>query len=100
MFADDEKEIFKQAKKINSWGEMFFVKIPVTNNRDFMGGTLKALSSEIPLNITAMMTTEQVYQVMEATEKNCPLIFSVFAGENCRYRAGSRFVYARMFEHN
>ena len=45
-----------------------------------MGGTLKALSSEFPLNITAMMTTEQVYQVMEATEKNCPLIFSVFAG--------------------
>ena len=49
--------------------------------RRFYGGTLKALSSEgIPLNITAMMTTEQVYQVMEATEKNCPLIFSVFAG--------------------
>ena len=46
-----------------------------------MGGTLKALSSEgIPLNITAMMTTGQVYQVMEATEKNRPLIFSVFAG--------------------
>ena len=82
VFADDEKEIFKQAKKINSWGANVFVKIPVTNtNGDFMGGTLKALSSEgIPLNITAMMTTDQVYQVMEATEKNCPLIFSVFAG--------------------
>ena len=82
VFADDEREIFKQAKKINSWGKNVFVKIPVTNtNGDFMGGVLKELSSEgIPLNITAMMTSEQVYQVMNVTEQNCPLIFSVFAG--------------------
>ena len=82
VFADDERRIVKQAKKINSWGENVFVKIPVTNtNGDFMGGVLKELSSEgIPLNITAMMTSEQVYQVMNVTEQNCPLIFSVFAG--------------------
>ena len=82
VFADDERRIVKQAKKINSWGKNVFVKIPVTNtNGDFMGGVLKELSSEgIPLNITAMMTSEQVYQVMNVTEQNCPLIFSVFAG--------------------
>ena len=82
VFADDEEEILKQARKIYSWGSNVFVKIPITNTKgNSMCDVLKQLSSErIPLNVTAMMTSKQVSDVIDATVGDSSLICSVFAG--------------------
>ena len=82
VFADDDEEIIKQAKKIFSWGPNVFVKVPITNTKGkSMSTVLKELSNEgIPLNVTAMMTSKQVEEVMESTNQDSRLICSVFAG--------------------
>ena len=48
VFADDYKNILKQALKINSWGSNVYVKIPVENSRRiFMGKVIKELCKKI-----------------------------------------------------
>ena len=51
VFADDDEEIIKQAKKIFSWGPNVFVKVPITNTKGkSMSNVLMELSNEgIPL---------------------------------------------------
>ena len=65
VFADDHKEILKQAYKINNWGKNVYVKIPVVNSKNqFMGSVIKELSSKgIKLNITAVYSFEQVSKI-------------------------------------
>ena len=47
VFADDPKEMLKQAYKINTWGKNVFVKIPVVNSKGlFMGSVIKELSDK------------------------------------------------------
>ena len=47
VFADESKEMLKQAYKINSWGKNVYVKIPVVNSRGiFMGSVIKELSDK------------------------------------------------------
>ena len=62
VFADESKEMEKQAYEINSWGQNVYVKIPVTNTKgNFSGKVIKRLSDRgIKLNITAVYTAEQV----------------------------------------
>ena len=56
VFADDEEEIIKQAKKI-FLGPNVFVKVPITNTKGkSMSNVLKELSDEGIPNVTAMMT--------------------------------------------
>ena len=61
VFADNPKEMLKQAYKINKWGKNVYVKIPVVNSKgQFMGKIIKELSDNgIKLNITAVYTFEQ-----------------------------------------
>jgi transaldolase len=58
------------------------VKVPVSNTKgEFAGNVIRTLSSEgITLNVTAIMTVEQVSAVGEALEPKTPAIVSVFAG--------------------
>ena len=58
VFADNPKEMLKQAYKINNWGRNVYVKIPVVNSKGiFMGSVIRELSSKgIKLNITAVYT--------------------------------------------
>ena len=58
VFADNPKEMLKQAYKINKWGKNVYVKIPVVNSKGFfMGSVIRELSSKgIKLNITAVYT--------------------------------------------
>jgi len=82
VFADDLKEIRRQARVIASWGRNVNVKIPVTNSRgEFTGEIIKELSAEgIALNVTAVMTPEQVQRIARALDPEAPAIVSVFAG--------------------
>ena len=82
VFADNPKEMLKQAYKINSWGKNVYVKIPVVNSRGhFMGSVIKELSDEgIKLNITAVYTFEQTKKIYRKLNKKTKSIISIFAG--------------------
>lgn len=82
VFADDEEGIIAQARAIASWGPNVYVKVPVTDTRGrSMGRAILALSSEgVYLNVTAVMTVEQVDWVHKALSPHVPAIISVFAG--------------------
>ena len=82
VFADDQKEMLKQAYKINTWGKNVYVKIPVVNSKGkFMGPVIKELSSKkIKLNITAIYTLDQVKKVFKCLDKKTKSIISIFAG--------------------
>ena len=82
VFADDLDEMFRQAKKISSWGKNIFVKIPVMNTKGISTNEIiKKLSNDnVPLNITALMTPRQVEGVVANLNRNTSSIISVFAG--------------------
>jgi transaldolase len=82
VFADDIETMAVQARKIASWGGNVNVKIPVTNTKGVMTTPLiRELASEgIVLNITAIMTVQQVEHVAEALSPDVSAIVSVFAG--------------------
>jgi transaldolase len=82
VFADDPKEMLKQAYKINTWGKNVFVKIPVVNSKGlFMGSVIKELSDKgIKLNITAVYTHEQTKKIFKSLNKKTKSIISIFAG--------------------
>jgi transaldolase len=82
VFADDLDDMEAQARKIASWGANVNVKIPVTNTRgEFAGPIIRSLSDDgIMLNVTAIMTLEQVKRVANALAVRAPAIVSVFAG--------------------
>ena len=82
VFADDQKEILKQAYKINKWGKNVYVKVPVVNSKgQFMGTVIKELSSKgIKLNITAVYTFDQVKKILGCLNKQSKSIISIFAG--------------------
>ncbi len=82
VFSDDFSEMRRQALKIASWQDNVYVKIPITNTRRESSVPLIAeLSREgVKLNITAMLTVDQVRAVAEALHPDVPSIASVFAG--------------------
>ncbi|MDC0529721.1 transaldolase family protein [Pelagibacteraceae bacterium] len=82
VFADNPKEMLKQAYKIKSWGKNVYVKIPVVNSKGiFMGPVIKELSNKgIKLNITAVYTFEQTKKIHKSLNKNTKSIISIFAG--------------------
>jgi transaldolase len=82
VFADDFPAMIDQGRKIASWGKNVNVKVPVTNTKgEFAGPVLKTLSAEgVILNVTAIMTVEQVKAVAAELDANVPAIISVFAG--------------------
>jgi len=82
VFDDDFAEMEKQAHEIASWGKNVNVKIPVTNTRgEFCGPLVERLSrGGVQLNVTAVMTVEQVRRVADRLAPDIPAIVSVFAG--------------------
>jgi transaldolase len=82
VFADDETEMEWQALALAAWGANVFVKVPVTS-RDgaFLGPLIRRLSKAgVLLNVTAILTLDQVEMVVEALTPENPAIVSVFAG--------------------
>jgi transaldolase len=82
VFADDFPTMERQAMEIASWGHNVNVKIPVTNTKsEFCGPLVKTLSDAgVQVNVTAIMTLDQVQRVTDALNPNTPAIISVFAG--------------------
>ena len=82
VFADDFAEMEKQALEIASWGKNVNVKVPVTNTRgEFCGPLVERLSrAGVQLNVTAVMTLDQVKRVTDKLAADTPAIVSVFAG--------------------
>jgi transaldolase len=82
VFADDFDEMERQARQIATWGEAVFVKIPVTNTKGESSVELiRRLShAGVKLNVTAILTLDQVRAVVDALDANTPAIVSVFAG--------------------
>lgn len=82
VFADDFPTMEAQGREIASWGSNVYVKVPVTNTKgEFAGPLLARLSNAgIKLNVTAIMTNDQVRRVAAALAKDAPAIVSVFAG--------------------
>src|SRR5471030_834485 len=82
VFSDEFPEMKRQALKINGWGENVYVKIPIMNTRGESSLPLvKELAQEgVKLNVTAILTLEQVEGVAKSLDAKVPAVVSVFAG--------------------
>jgi transaldolase len=82
VFSDDFSEMERQALEIASWGENVYVKIPVTNTKQEPCYALvkKLAEQKVKLNVTAIMTLEQVRDVVHSLNPDIPSYVSVFAG--------------------
>lgn len=82
VFADDEPEMERQARKIARWARNVYVKIPVTNTRrEPMYDLIRRLSADgIQINATALLALDQVRHVAKALQGGAPSYISVFAG--------------------
>jgi transaldolase len=82
VFSDDFSEMERQALKISSWGPNVYVKIPVTNCAGEPSDALvqRLASRKVQLNVTAIMTLDQVRKVSAALDNHAASYISVFAG--------------------
>ena len=82
VLSDDFDEMERQALKIASWGDNVFVKIPVTNcRRQSSVELVRRLTDQgIKLNVTALMTVQQVEMVVKGLSGGPAGYVSVFAG--------------------
>ena len=82
VFADEYKEMKKQALQINTWAKNVYVKVPVINSKGkFMGKIIKELNSQgIKINITAVYTSKQTAKILKLLNKKTKVIISIFAG--------------------
>jgi len=82
VFSDDFDEMEKQALEIASWGENVYVKLPITNTKGEPIYNLisKLAIKKVKLNVTAIMTLEQVKNVVSNLNPSVPSYVSVFAG--------------------
>ena len=82
VFSDEFPEMRRQALKIKSWAKNVYVKIPITNTRSESSLPLvRELALEgVKLNVTAILTLDQVKGVAQALNPKVPAVVSVFAG--------------------
>ena len=79
---DEFEEMERQALRIAQWGENIYVKIPITNTRRESSARLIGRLSRagVKVNVTAMMTLEQVDAVLPQLQDGPPSYISIFAG--------------------
>ena len=82
VFADDLAEMERQALMIAEWGENVYVKIPVTNTKQVSTLPICERLTEkgVKLNVTAMMTSDQVKEFTPVLKDGKGANVSVFAG--------------------
>ena len=82
VFADEFTDMERQALEIKTWGENVYVKIPVSNTRQELAYDLieRLSGAGVHLNVTAILTLEQVENVANALRDGPDSIVSVFAG--------------------
>lgn len=81
-FSDDLQDMERQAGEIASWGDNVYVKVPVTNTSGHPTYNLVGRLSRngVKVNVTAMMTLEQVNAVIAVLDPRTPACLSIFAG--------------------
>jgi transaldolase len=82
VIADEFGEMERQAREIGSWAENVYVKVPVTDTRGAPAlDLIRRLSAGgIRLNVTALLTLDQVRDVSAALHPGVPSCISLFAG--------------------
>ena len=82
VFSDEFPEMKRQALKIAEWGQNVYVKIPITNTRGESSLPLiqELAAAGVKLNVTAILTLEQVSGVAQALNPDVDSVVSVFAG--------------------
>jgi transaldolase len=82
VFSDDFVEMEAQARRIASWGENVYVKIPVTNTEGESSLPLVRTLAKagVKQNVTALMTLRQVRDTAAALGSGPSACISVFAG--------------------
>jgi transaldolase len=82
VFSDEFKFMEAEAREIASWGGNTYVKIPITDTKGQSSALLiRKLSAEgFSLNVTAILTLDQVKEVASSVDPSSRTIVSVFAG--------------------
>jgi transaldolase len=82
VFSDDLDEMKTQGVKIASLGSNVYVKVPITNTQGkSTKDVVRFLVNEgVKVNVTALMTQEQVLQIVEVLNLSVESYVSVFAG--------------------
>lgn len=82
VFSDEFDDMERQARIIASWGPSAYVKIPVSNTKGEPSFPLikRLADAGVPLNVTVLMTAEQVARTAEVLNPDVPAVVSVFAG--------------------
>jgi transaldolase len=82
VFSDDFREMERQAMEIAGWGNNVYVKIPITNTKGEPAYDLAGRLSHagVRLNITAIMTLQQVRDVLLKLSPKTSSYISIFAG--------------------
>ena len=72
----------QQALEIASWGENVYVKIPITNTLGHSTASVihYLVGQGVNVNVTALMTAEQVVTVNSVLDPLIPSYVSIFAG--------------------
>jgi transaldolase len=82
VVGDEFADMEHQALEISSWGDNVYVKIPITNTRGEASHALvrRLASRGVKLNVTAIMTLDQVRAAVSALSPDVASFVSVFAG--------------------
>src|SRR5262249_8695659 len=82
VFADEFDEMEQQALEIASWADNVYVKIPITNTKGKPSDSLvkRLARAGVKVNVTALMTLDQVRRVGECLAGGPSCNVSVFAG--------------------
>ena len=82
VIADELGEIERQARLIASWGDNVYVKVPITTTRgEPTADVVRRLSADgIKVNVTALMTLDQVEDAASWLADGPGSFVSVFAG--------------------
>lgn len=82
VFSDEFAEMERQARRIATWGNNVYVKIPVMNTKGKPTTPLIRTLAQagVKLNVTAVFTLGQVSEVCAALGGQAPAVVSVFAG--------------------
>jgi transaldolase len=82
VLSDEFDEMERQAREIANWGEHVYVKIPVTNTRCEPSDALvtRLSTSGVKVNVTAVMSLDQVRRIADCLGGGARSCVSVFAG--------------------
>lgn len=82
VLSDDFETMEREARRIASWAENVYIKIPITNTKGQSSVPLikKLTRDGFKINITAILSFEQIIPLHEELTEDAIIIISIFAG--------------------